>query len=57
MYIWQIKMLVGILNGIFQKVDNLQYIEKVNIMVGIVILGITFIKKKDQQKVKIENYQ
>ena len=35
----QIKMLVGILNGIGQSLVSLQNINKINIMVGIVILG------------------
>ena len=44
------------MNGIIQKIVNLQYIENDNIMIGIVIVGINLMHKRDQQKVKLENY-
>jgi hypothetical protein len=53
----QMLKLVGIFNGIIRKAVNLQFIKKVNIMIGIVIVGINLIKKKVQQKEKLENYQ
>ena len=52
----QIKMQVGILIGIIQNLVSLQYIKKVNIMIGTVIVGINLIWKKVQQKVRLENY-
>jgi hypothetical protein len=50
------KMQVGILTGIFQNLVSLLYIKKVNIMIGIVIVGINLIWKKDPQKERLENY-
>ena len=47
---------VGILNGIFQNLVNLQYIKKVSIMIGTAIVGISLMKKKDPTMVKLENY-
>ena len=38
-FIKQIKMQVGTLNGIILNLVNLQYIKKVNTMIGIVIVG------------------
>ena len=52
MFIWQIKMQVGTLIRIIQKVVSLQYIKKVNTMIGIVIVGINLIWNKDQQKIR-----
>ena len=51
-------MQVGILNGIVLSLVNLQNINKVNIMIGIVIVGTRFIKeKKDIQiTVRLESY-
>ena len=43
MFIWQIKMLVGILNGVDQNRVNLLNINIINIMIGILILGIDLI--------------
>jgi hypothetical protein len=60
MLILQIKVQVGILNGIGQNLVNLQNIKKVNIMIGIVIVGINLIYHKIkmiQLMVKLENYQ
>ena len=42
---WQIKTQVGIMNGIIQNLVNLLYIEKDNIMIGIVIVGINLIQE------------
>jgi hypothetical protein len=46
-------MQVGILIGIGQSLVSLLYIKKDNTMIGIVIVGINLIWKKDPQKVKI----
>jgi len=46
MFIKQMHMQVGIFNGIFQKVVNLQNIKKVSIMIGIVMVGINHMKDK-----------
>ena len=51
-----IDLQVGILNGIDQSLVNLQNINSINIMIGIVILGINLMKKKVQRMVKFENY-
>jgi hypothetical protein len=39
-----------------ENLVNLQNINSINIMIGIVILGINLIKKKDPTMVKFENY-
>jgi len=53
---WQMKTQVGILSGIGLNLVNLLYIKKVNIMIGIAIVGIKLMKKKDPQKERLENY-
>ena len=52
----QIEMQVGILNGIDQSLVSLQNINSINTMIGIVMLGINLMKKKDLNMVKFENY-
>ena len=51
----QIETQVGILNGIILNLVNLQNMEKVNIMVGIVIVGNTLMRRRDQVKEKLGN--
>ena len=52
-----IKMLVGIFNGIGQNLVNLLNIIKVNIMIGIVMVGINLIMHPiPLLMVKLENY-
>jgi len=46
MFIKQIRMQDGILNGIDQNLVNLQSINTINIMIGIQIRGINLIKEK-----------
>jgi hypothetical protein len=45
-YIKQIEMQVGILNGIGQNLVSLQNISLINIMIGIVIVGINLMTEK-----------
>ena len=55
-FIQQIKMQIGIFNGIGQNRVNLPFIKKANIMIGIVIAGINLMQKKVQPKERLENY-
>jgi len=58
MFIEQMLVLVGIINGTIQSLVSLQNIKKVSIMIGIVIVGIDHIKEKlmIHRMVKLENY-
>ena len=56
MYIKLIKMLVGTLIGKEVSLVNLQNINTINTMIGIVIVGINLMKKKDPTMVRFENY-
>jgi len=49
---------VGIINGTIQSLVSLQNIKKVNITIGIVMVGIDHIKEKlmIHRMVKLENY-
>ena len=48
--------LVGTLNGIEVNLVSLQNINTTNTMIGIVMVGINLMKKKDLTMVKFENY-
>jgi len=52
----QIEMLVGTLNGIDLNRVSLQNINTTNTMIGIVMVGINLMKKKDPTMVRFENY-
>jgi hypothetical protein len=52
----QMQELVGTLIGTDQNLVSLQNINIINIMIGIAIVGINPMKKKDPTKVKLENY-
>ena len=51
-----IEMQVGTLNGIDLNRVSLQNINTTNTMIGIVIVGINLMKKKDPTMVRFENY-
>jgi len=56
MYTKQMQELVGTLNGKEVSLVSLQNINTINIMIGIVMVGINLMKKKDLTLVKFENY-